>query len=741
MLPPAKSLSVPVATRGSISPLQSNIPLVSANEPVSKARKRPQRLPPWDREVDVTFHKDPPVDTNGHVPAQPKISEHTVKRAIETEKKKRREYRDLESHTYAAIISILNYQEKRKDSHNKTFAQVIGGLYLHHKRAAAQKEISSFFKLPDEVRQRIWRYVVFDGSGDSPKPICLQAFDPFLKAVWLQSEFQSTNDLISPIQSALAACFAMRADLLAYILSTHRFHFTFSPYVRQKTCPELFGWIEEYSHLMQFVTIELDLSKMGFGADPAAVRLLPGNLHINTAVGRWVDVQLARRTMPIQSLVLLARRYHGLRPTTERPFCHPAGDHAAAAPILRLSGKMDTLRLRIAGFNASTTEHIIAAIFPDVRYKATPEILKHCQRAGISTIWPFLPHQASNHRDAQYRKPAPRKEIERTSQLMSPARRVSLARRQITKLKEMLAANDEQMRNSETSIENATKIPLSTWGARRNTHNPQLHAVSVPERASGNSFERKSTELSVEQKRVSKYGASSMQRHSRNPSEEQKRLSNYSTKSILKHSREPSEEQKRLSNYSNKSILKHSREPSEEQKRLSNYSNKSILKHSREPSEEQKRMSNYGTKSILKHSREPSEEQKRMSHHSVKGALKHSMQTSEEQKRMSNYSVKGIQSHSREPSEEQKMMSSYSFKSMQSHSREPSEEQKRVSNYGIKSIRSEHSEHSASKKLRDSGLGLDMTVEKEQSVTTLKRNRSFTSLLRRASLRTRRYEA
>lgn len=510
MTPLAKSLSISRGARGGFSPSQANFPPISANIPVPRIPRRFERLPPWDREVDVTFHKDPLLDKDERVPVRP---DHTAKQVIETRRRSRREYRNQESLTYAAIISILNYQEKRKASNCQLFRQVVGGLHLRRRRSSTGNTCSSFFKLPDKIRQRIWHYVVRDGAEGPPKPVCLQAFTPFLKAVWLPDEFQTTNDLFYPIQSAMSACFAMRADLLGYVLTTHRFHFTFSPHVRQKTCPEIFGWIDKYSHLMQFITIELDLSKLGFGPDTEAPALLPGNLHINTVVGKWVDVQLARRSMPIQSLVLLARRYHGIRPITGRPFSHPAGDYAAVAPLLRLSGRIDTLRLRIAGFNASTSDHILAALFPDVKYKAAPEILKHCYRAGISTIWPFLPGQASVHRDGHYGKPVAPKETERMAQLTSLARRPSLARRQITRLKEMLAANEEQMRSSDASIDKPPTPPLSTWSTRRNTRDLKLHVVSEPAARTSNSFEMGSREelLSEEQKRISRDSVKSFQ--------------------------------------------------------------------------------------------------------------------------------------------------------------------------------------------------------------------------------------
>ncbi|ORY57783.1 uncharacterized protein BCR38DRAFT_489784 [Pseudomassariella vexata] len=453
-------------SRHSSTPMPFESPPLGGHLSIAKHRSSkscsdaPVRLPPWSRDVDVTFHKDPLVmriaersRQNLEASVNTKAAEHLLKK----QRKVRREFGNVESLTYAAIISILNYKERRGEPEDEPFRKVIGGLYLLHglqEPMGPKNESHDLFDLPERVRRRIWSYVVLDGQKKPRKPVRLQPFNAFLKDVWLSDDFYTTRDLFQPIRGALSACSAMRVDLMAYILATHRFHFTFSPYVRDKTCPEFFHWMYRYSHLMQLMIIELDLSRLEFGADAAAIGLSEGSPHVDKLVAEFVEIQLDGRSMPIQSLVLLARRFHGQRtnmikpdsengsPAKPRAYCSPNAELAAARPLVQLAGQINTLR--IAGFSRPTTDKLLAWLFPTIEYNVdNPDLWNHCHRTDICTIWPFLPGQASVHRDTQFGAVQPTEpclEVESENTVIT----TTSAKRQIAKLMELLQANEEK---------------------------------------------------------------------------------------------------------------------------------------------------------------------------------------------------------------------------------------------------------------------------------------------------------
>ncbi|KAH8200910.1 hypothetical protein TruAng_004919 [Truncatella angustata] len=111
------------------------------------------------------------------------------------------------------------------------------------------------------------------------------------------------------------------------------------------------------------------------------------------------------RTTPIENLTILARRFHGLRPIIKedyvyKPYCPPEADWSSAQPLTELKGRVN--KLRIVGFNGATGQKLIAALFPNVDCERSDVLWYHGARAGISKVWPFLPGQASIHRDATY---------------------------------------------------------------------------------------------------------------------------------------------------------------------------------------------------------------------------------------------------------------------------------------------------------------------------------------------------
>ncbi|KAH8655227.1 hypothetical protein BX600DRAFT_67086 [Xylariales sp. PMI_506] len=463
-----RAVSLPSSRRTSrnTSPMRSTTaPIFDRVSPMPALGRLPQRTVAWDRRVDVTFSSEP-IFHNASRSKEERPRERTVPnnpsrngkgrdKAVSNRKQSpHRDYPDLESLTYAAIVSILNYKQKRQHPDDEPFCRAVGSLYLSRDGPPPRNETHILFNLPERIRRRIWSHVV--GSGDlsrPPKPVILQPFEIFLEKVWRASGFQNSGELLATAKGALSTCFALRVEVLAYILTSHRFHFTFSPYVREGTCPEMFHWMKEYSHLMQYTTIELDLSKLGFGASPAAYGLRPGNMNMDALVGIWVETQLCGRpSMRVENLVLLARRYHGVRPprlsgvTADDPgsrpkqYCSPRQEFAAVAPILHLQGRINTLR--IVGFNPSTTDYLLATLFPNVNYKAEDDILKHCHRAGVSSIWPFLPGQRSVHRDRQFGGIG--KPHHSLPNIKIPVRTPSLARRKIVQLREMLEQNEEK---------------------------------------------------------------------------------------------------------------------------------------------------------------------------------------------------------------------------------------------------------------------------------------------------------
>ncbi|KAL2163338.1 hypothetical protein VTH06DRAFT_5395 [Thermothelomyces fergusii] len=109
----------------------------------------------------------------------------------------------------------------------------------------------------------------------------------------------------------------MRADVLATLFLTRRFHVVYSPYTGNSTQPAATHYMNKHGPLMAFITLEMDFTKLAGSWRPEAARLddLRGLDGVKRLVDTFVQNQLARRSnTPIRDLRLLVRRYHGFRP-------------------------------------------------------------------------------------------------------------------------------------------------------------------------------------------------------------------------------------------------------------------------------------------------------------------------------------------------------------------------------------------------------------------------------------------
>lgn len=405
-------------------------------------------VPAWDREVDIVFCRIPVSSTIIQGPESSNASEtRSAESSNITETDAETESPRPDSDARADTEPCPQRQEQDRLSADQTFRRAVTALYQRGRQSDINRANKNFFpcSLPDNVRHRIWDYVMSDDPDKAQIPIRTQSFEPFYRGVWEDTNFQSIQKLLLPCAGALRTSAAMRAEVLAYLLTTRRFHFVFSPYVTRNISPQMFHWIDHYSHLMEYMTVEIDLSKLGFGADPDAASLRWGLQLILGSIRQLVAAQLEKRTIPLDTLVVIARRYHGRRLAvegqTEAPlYCPPEADFTAVTPLLNLRGRIRTLRL--AGFNASTTNTTITSMFPEMDFGDKDRLQNHCTRADVSTIWPFLPGQVSVHHEGKI----PRDKLTRAVPLpmVTTTKKVALARKQIEKLKEMLEVHDLQ---------------------------------------------------------------------------------------------------------------------------------------------------------------------------------------------------------------------------------------------------------------------------------------------------------
>ena len=309
-----------------------------------------------------------------------------------------------------------------------------------------------YFALPDRVRFFVIKYVL--AELDSGKAVRLNSssfLDPVWPVnhatrgpgggrIWSTEYFDSLGKVLTMLRNYTSVSFAMRVDVLTALFLTRRFHVVYSPFVTELTQPAAVLYMERFGAFMKWITVEVDLSRLGGNCHPSAGNMDMGkNLErVKALVKGFSEQQIKSRGFTrIQSLVVLVRRYYGLRPNGEDgtqgtrilghsedddddvaigfddddeelspevlatspslpgriPYC--SDDHLSVLdPLLELEGLVDGLC--IVGTDKTYAHKLIRAMWgKDLPVGITLKIGKHCHYRTPSCAYPFTPGQCS----------------------------------------------------------------------------------------------------------------------------------------------------------------------------------------------------------------------------------------------------------------------------------------------------------------------------------------------------------
>lgn len=169
-----------------------------------------------------------------------------------------------------------------------------------------------YFKLNPSIRFKVMVKLLEDYLPG--KPILLNRKDEAAPA-WPDDEFANLWDVLGPLQNYLVACPRLRADVMVAVFMTQPFHVIFGPFVKAETSPLPTKWLFKYLCFMQDVRVELDLTKLGFGADWEASAMSTKLWATGNLVYVFVEEMLRRdeQRNPLGQLTIHCRRYFGYR--------------------------------------------------------------------------------------------------------------------------------------------------------------------------------------------------------------------------------------------------------------------------------------------------------------------------------------------------------------------------------------------------------------------------------------------
>lgn len=186
-------------------------------------------------------------------------------------------------------------------------ALVLERLLSSH-NAATQGPI--LFTLPVSVRRKIYDYCF----PYEPRKISLSPRFA-TKAVFPDGYFASPWDVIEPVSGALRAFRALRYELMAYFWTEYHFHVTLNPFSGPRFSPLSHVWLIGYLGIIQYLTVEADLTRFGCSALKIAPQFGYDMNKIETLLVGIVNGILKRRgTSTMAELNIMCRRYAGFRP-------------------------------------------------------------------------------------------------------------------------------------------------------------------------------------------------------------------------------------------------------------------------------------------------------------------------------------------------------------------------------------------------------------------------------------------
>lgn len=421
---PASSGSSRTATSKSSSTLTPGTPPTPISPCPGAKIDGPGDLPPWNRSVDVIWRR--------------RI---LTRDAIE---------RDDELAFEGNSTRLAAQAASPPPSHFRA-GHDTPSRHAHVSRNIEDKGNAPYFALPDRVRFLVIKSVL--AELDSGKAIRLNSssfLDPVWPVnhatrgpgggrIWSTEYFDSLGKVLTMLRSYTSVSFAMRVDVLTALFLTRRFHVVYSPFVTELTQPAAVLYMERFGAFMKWITVEVDLSRLGGNCHPSAGNMdMTKNLErVKALVKGFSEQQMKSRGFSrIQSLVVLVRRYYGFRPNGEEgtqeprllghssddddvaigfdddddelppqapatsptppgriPYC--SDDHLSVLdPLLDLEGLVDGLC--IVGTDKAYAHKLIRALWgKDLPLGIALKISKHCHYRTPSCAYPFTPGQRS----------------------------------------------------------------------------------------------------------------------------------------------------------------------------------------------------------------------------------------------------------------------------------------------------------------------------------------------------------
>lgn len=169
--------------------------------------------------------------------------------------------------------------------------------------------------LPVNVRFRIYQFVT--GPVRAKNKMIILSPDRTIDGFWPKKHFMEPRTVFDIIGALSLSCFQLRHEIMTYYCSQFHFHVTIDYFCSPMVAPLMNKWLPLFANKMQFLTVEVDLTRLGGCYRNEKFALRHGGKRMQWFVKSLVE-SLSNRSGTIRSLHFMCRRYKGYRPPSQR---------------------------------------------------------------------------------------------------------------------------------------------------------------------------------------------------------------------------------------------------------------------------------------------------------------------------------------------------------------------------------------------------------------------------------------
>jgi hypothetical protein len=169
--------------------------------------------------------------------------------------------------------------------------------------------------LPVNVRFRIYQFVT--ASVRAKNKMVVLSPNRTIDGFWPKKHFMEPQTVFKIIGGLSLSCVQLRHEIMTYYCSQFHFHVTYNCFCTPLSAPIILKWLPLFANRMQFLTVEVDFTRLGGCYKNDKFALKHGVKEMQWFMKNLVKA-LSDRSGSIRSLHIMCRRYKGFRPPSQK---------------------------------------------------------------------------------------------------------------------------------------------------------------------------------------------------------------------------------------------------------------------------------------------------------------------------------------------------------------------------------------------------------------------------------------